>query len=203
MKKTLALSIAGALAAGVVTTQAAVLLQVNVSDPTAVTITATSAHATLNDNSASTFAGVTLADFFNAPAGLNVFFMTFSTLSPAGTAQTYNWFYNNDLSASDRGLNLYRDLASPQTQIFTTAAPAFTGSATLDLTKLGGVVLPLGLLPTVGTIGNLVVGDGEGAGSGATIGQWQVVVPEPSTWGVVSLVALGSVGVVMRRRNRR
>lgn len=73
----------------------------------------------------------------------------------------------DDYSGSNVDLNLFED-EGDQDQIFTVSTPAFTGTATLNLSGYS--------LPPSGTTGDILAG--YSGWSGEIIGQYQVV-PEP------------------------
>ena len=195
------LTLCGVLSAGILSAQAqlAVHLLVDVSDPAAVKITATPALALAAETGVTTtYDGVTLGGFFTADAGGALGGLATSTLKAAGTSGAFDSWSSVDwpASAAPRGLNLYASGAG-EPQMFLTATPPFTGQATVDFDAPG----LSGHLPAVSSTGGVFTGPGDGilAVGGTQIGTWQVV-PEPETWGVVSLAVVGVAGVVLRRR---
>lgn len=166
----------------------AVLLVVDVENPSAVTITATSSPALLNDATGAGGDGVTMLLFF-IDQGFQLVGDEVSGvgLSAAGMTESYSDVSNTFALLTARDINFYRIDAG--TQAFSMLTPAFNGSMVLDLWAATG------LLPSVGTIGDILVGDTV-TGSGAVIGQWQVV-PEPGA------ALLAGIGMIMAAASRR
>lgn len=169
--------------------QAAVLLTIDISNPAAVVITATGANA-----DAFAFAtggdGITLTGLFTAPVVFGMSGITTgSTLQPSGQGLPFNTFMENDygFSGSTVDLNLFtlNMGGSPAGPTFFTDAAAFTGSATLDLSAASFAAL--------GATGQIMAARNFGTTS---IGQW-LVVPEPST---LLLGVFGGAGLLRRRR---
>ncbi len=191
-RKTALLGMAFILGMGVGKSFAAspsVLLTIDDSNPSAVTITATGENSAANDTGHSANDGVDLLSFFNQndfTAG-NV---VTSTLQGGNLTLSYNFNtgdnYSTGVNVGDLlDLNLYNTdfPASSDSETFSTTQPAFTGSLTLDLSSLDPSALP-----AAGTTGDIIAG--YGANPGAVIGSWQVeTIPEP---GIGSLLILGS-----------
>jgi len=181
--------------------QSAVILEIDISDPAAVTFTTTDAFSQINAEALSFDSGVTLLDFFtgNTEAidstldagaidvptdeGFEALSRIFVGSFPGG------WTLDD--------LNFYEDLTGdPQfTMSFTSDARALAGSATHDLSGMG-------LLPAAGTIGSLITGTPD-AEELLVLGQWRiagaVAVSEPSTLALLCFGLLGFVG--LRRRH--
>ncbi len=184
-----------------------VLLTINDSNPSAVTITATGADAALDFSGSTANAGVDLLQFF----GIDESGMTFGqdltgALTASGVSVSYNDVDRDDYSTGGGAvytdLELYVDVNSPgqgDTETFSTTAPAFTGSWTIDLSSLG---VDSSALPSAGSEGSILSGN-YGA-PGQVIGAWEVTsdVPEPSA---TSLLALGGLilgAFIYRRRTK-
>jgi hypothetical protein len=173
------------------------LLQIDTSNPAAVTFTATSGNSSATASTAPVV-GVTLNDFFTSNS--------FSQPTPSGTGLAASGFtFDSTTSLNSTGSSYtgtYMEISSgsstTQNMNFVTGATAFTGTMTLNLT---GTNLPAG-----GATGDIFAGaPGTFIGAGTKIGTWQVgvaAVPEPSTYAVLlGVAALCFAGY--RHRNRR
>ena len=178
----LILGVAGVLMPSVPRAQATprVLLTVDPTDPGFVLITATGAAPLADDSTYSGFSGVTLFDLFAADADASTF--TFGDLAARGAAP-----YERAANASvgPRDLNLFNN--DSRLQQFSTAAPAFDGVLTPDLT--GATFRP------AGSTGNIRAGFAL-LGYGPVLGQYQII-PEPSS---AALLGLGGLALLRRRR---
>jgi hypothetical protein len=171
-------------------THGAVLLAFDIQNPSSVTITATSSPSLINDLSGQGGDGVSLLLFFRGPGfQLTGDEVSGLGLSAAGMSESYSDISNTFALLTGRDINLYS--IGSGVQAFSMLSPAFNGSMVLDLGAAAG------LLPALGTVGDIVVGDTV-SGSGSVIGQWQAV-PEPTA---ASLVAI-SLLIVASLRNRR
>lgn len=167
------------------------LLTVDTSNPAAVTVTSTGEEPEAGDSSTTTYDGVTLLGFFTSEELLgDSYALSSSTLQPAGATVSYTLWTVDNYSGTAVDLNLYEDEAY-QDQIFSLSDPAFTGTATLDLSGYS--------LPAAGTTGNILAG--YSGYSGAIIGQYRVV-PEPHAFPLAAGLGLMTF-VWMRRRLRR
>jgi len=134
---------------------------------------------------------VDLAGYFTSAVGTTGSPIS-GTLTPAGTTAAYNNWFTDDLSTSNVDVNLYVN-SSVQLQNFSTSSPAFSGSATIDLSSF------LAELPATGTIGPIYSGYSRDAG--VVIGYWQVV-PEPSSLAQLVLSGLALSGILAWRTRR-
>jgi hypothetical protein len=163
-----------------------VLLTIDISNPGFVVISSTGAVPLVNDSSADSFNGVTLLGLFTQALSLDA---TLSgNLVPAGGIAPLDLMGNGYGSVTDFDLNLYNDNASNDPLIFSTSAPAFTGSATTT-------ALTVGFNPS----GNIIVGDTI-SGSGEVIGTW-AVIPEPSSMILFAIALLFAVAVLSGKKN--
>ena len=191
LRSLLALACLAGGVAAVTPASAAVVLTVDVSNPTVgYTFTTTGAAPSVNDSSATTFDGVTLQGLF-ASDFLRLNNVLSGTLSAAGSAGSPFNVASNTTVFGLRNLNFYRDASQPMT--FVTTAPAFTGSSFISSSSFGADA-PFAAVGTIGdiTVGNVRTSDG----SGATLGQFQII-PEPSS---LALLGLGGVALLRRRR---
>jgi hypothetical protein len=180
------LFLAAALVSASLGAQADALLLIDVSNPGAVTITATGVYPSTSEIMISTTDGITLEDFF-LTGELDSTGLCSGDLTASGATAAYN-----ACGLVVRSLNLYTS-EEWQAQQFYAELPAFTGKAELDLQTW------YNRLPSPGTIGYLYAGTGR---EGWTlIGTWQVLSliptttalnssPNPSTYGAsVTLTA--------------
>ncbi len=172
---------------------AAVLIEVNVNNAAAVTFTSTGNASQVNDTSSTLYDGVDLVQFFTS---VPQFFASPSfsgNLAPPNSVSAAFDRKEADAYPTVRtALALYnggpdRDL----TQVFSTAAPAFSGVGVTDFTA------DAASLPAAGASGDIIAGYSAG-GSNAVIGQWVAVVPEPS---MLVLGGIGAAAVLLRRQN--
>lgn len=183
--------LAAVLGLGMLSTACAqVLLTVDISDPSAVTFTATGLAPSANDNTVSGTIGFTLLGFLTSADDL-LSTSGLGDLEAPGMTSAYDAFAALDYAGGvfDPGvdINLW---GGSGVQNFSTGAPAFTGTFTIDLTAIAS------LLPSAGHSGTIQVGDG--SETGAVIGQYQVV-PEPSAV-LLTTLACGTVLIFRRRR---
>jgi hypothetical protein len=178
--------------------RAVTLLIVDDSNPSAITITSTGANPLVADGNYETFDGVDLVSFFSS--GLFTGNSISGNLTAAGVTQPYNVWTVDDTTGPYTDFNLYVT-AGNETQTFDTSVPAFTGTATVDLSAFTID------LPADGATGNLVsgyVGPGLygyiGPGVSPALGQW-VVVAEPALSALLGGLGV-LVGVVVGRRWR-
>ena len=182
-----------------------VLLTINDSNPSAVTITATDLNPIVDATGNTANDGVDLLQFFSADEFGNLFGQDLTgTLTASGVSVPFNDVNVDDYSAGGGtpyvDLELYVDTGSPgatDTETFSTGSSAFTGTWTIDFSSLG---IDGSALPAAGSGGNIL--SGNFGNPGAVIGSWEVAsaVPEPSTVGSLILggVALGAL--MYRRR---
>mgnify|MGYP001009171141 CR=1 FL=1 len=170
--------------------RSAVLIEVDVSSPGAVTFTATGGFSAVDDSSAAVFDGVDLIGFFSLmPFEYGGVSGNLTPPSANSTAYSY-WIldaYSVGGNMPGRDLNLYG--MSEDLQQFSAQSVALTGVAAIDLSGCAAY------LPSLGASGDVHAG-ASSYGSHAVIGQW-IVVPEPATLG---LLALGGLAMIQRRR---
>lgn len=169
--------------------RAAVLLSIDTSNPSAVTITATGNFSSINENNRKTSDGIDLLQFFISSNSFNSTSVSGSLTPSGGGSSSYSQAFQDSYSGSAVDLNLLSGSSSPQN--FSTTTPAFTGTATLDLSSYSSA------LPAAGASGDILDG-WKYINSGVVIGKWSVV-PEPSTY---ALFGMGAV-VLLRAARRR
>jgi hypothetical protein len=162
---------------------AAVVFQVDLSDPAVTRIIATSALSGTDSNLSIGLDGITIENFFTSSV-LYPQTTTFGgNLSPSGTSVTYDGLGTFDYSDNSGNFKAGDDLSvfanATGAQDFSTSETAFTGEAEIDFSAA------VAELPqTVGATGNVISGyfNSGTADHGEIIGQWEViaVVPEPS-----------------------
>lgn len=174
---------------------AAVILVIDISDPSQVTFTATNAHAQNNDNDSTLEDGFSLIGFFKVSVtdpSLYYFDVPSNLRSPGGnfaysTLTSVN--FEDPLSDADLDLSIFGSGFSKQN--FSTGAPALTGSSTADLSDW------LDFLPAIGATGNIYSGYSI-VFERPLIGQY-TVVPEPSAIGLIACGGLISFTRTKRR----
>jgi hypothetical protein len=161
---------------------AQILLTIDDSNPSAVTITATGNDPLVNASGNTANEGVDLLQFFTQnESGMTFGQRLLGALTGGNIGVNYNDVYSDNQSTGNLtypDMELYVDFASAgqaNTENFSTTQPAFSGTWTINLSALG---VTSAALPAAGTEGSII--SGYSANPGAIIGQWQVVaVPEP------------------------
>ena len=201
----LTLAAVAMLAAGHFPANAEVVLLVNVSNPSAVTFTATSAFSAINSSSTVNFDGITVMSFLTStPSGHAGEQFTTSTLRPSNLASSDAYTgYQTDFPFPVPGVNLemYNN-GGTATQVFSTTAAALVGQFVADL-DAGGYTA---YLPIVGATGDVIAG--YPGSSGGVIGTWLVTsssaVPEidPATGSSALSLVAGVLAMIEQRRRR-
>lgn len=165
---------------------AQILLTVNISNPSAVTITATGTDSLANVE-ADMADGIDLLGFFKGSTGPVSFTVNSGSSLTPGTGSAGTVTYDESLSdvlstGSNIDLNLYSDRSAPEN--FSTTDAAFTGTLTINLSGVAS-----DLLPSAG-VGDIKTGFFGSASPNTYIGQYQVVTssvaaPEPSAWALL------------------
>ena len=167
-----------------------ILLSINTSNPTAVTITATGNFASINEFNRKTSDGIDLLQFFISSNSFSSTSVTGSLTPSGGGSNPYSQALQDSYSGSGVDLNLLNGFSNPQN--FSTTTPAFTGTATLDLSSYSSD------LPAAGASGNILDG-WKYINSGGIIGKWSVV-PEPSAY---ALFGIGAFVLLIVARCRK
>lgn len=190
----LPISLALALfAASAATSNAAVVLIIDISNPAATVITAQPGNSgTTGDLYVNFNGGISFLNFFTAPETMTTARDIVGNWTGAGADVEYNemvtFVYGNSAVVPGVDLSIYNiDATNGDLQNFSTSTTAFTGSSVVNLSGFTN-------LPAAGTIGDIKLG--YMASQGGTIGQFQVI-PEPASCG---LAALGAVAAFFRRR---
>jgi hypothetical protein len=173
---------------------ATVILQVDVSNPSAVVFIPTAADAQTTLSNIPSTAGIVLSDFFSGNEAFVDTTLDSGSLSVLNNAvgssssSISQIFVSNFLSLTTDDINIFGGAGDGFGMYFLDDQQALSGLASHNLGAFTG-------FPTLGTIGTVFAGD---PNNNDIIGQYQVV-PEPST---AALMALGLVGLAARRRSR-
>lgn len=164
----------------------AVVLEINISDPSAVTVTSTGAASSI-DFSDSGQNRIDLLDFFTSDPGRNI------NQDPASGSSSLADKDGNILDSMTVSSSLKKLLFHSDNDLsYMNGEAAFSGSATFDMSSIS-----TSALPTVG-----MTGDVTPPNYGSTvIGQWSVV-PEPSVYTSAAGIA-GLLAVLFVRRRKR
>lgn len=172
---------------------AALVLTIDISNPSSTIITAVANNSQITGDLAVDFSGgISFVAFFSANEDITVddALQITGNWTARGTTSAYSemvtFNYGNFQVVSGRDLSIYNLTGTDDQNFLTTAAP-FTGSSTVDFS-------PFVNLPAAGTTGNVY--SGYQSSQGGVIGQW-VVIPEPSS---LLIAATGLIGLVRRRR---
>lgn len=172
--------------------RALILLNIDVSDPSAVVISAT-ANGASDDSSFNVSSGFNLIGFLTSDFdGVQDFPDGTGTLAfTSGGAIDGSYFGN--FTFTDDNVTLFG--YGGGTATITTGVAPFSGSSVFDFTDLTA------FLPAPGAFGDIQGGDLSPVGP--VFGQWQVAaVPEPSTY-AAALGAFALAATALRRRRRR
>lgn len=168
----------------------------DISDLSAVTVTAVAANSESDNSSTISYDGVNLWNFFSS----NVSFSE-AVSGDFGPESITGEFY--DSAASDSystsggdavDLNLYKSYADPGDspfQVFTITSPPFVGLGVFDLSSIS-----LSAIPLVGHTG--IVYSGYSGNPGEPLGEY-IVVPEP---GSLMLGVFAGTLLLLQRRSR-
>jgi len=172
-------------------------LGVDLTNPTAAVITATTQPGLNNSAATSLFDGATLINFLTGTPALNTGGSLTGTLRPFSSSIPYANWINDDLSSPAYvDLNLYQVTGSPNTQIFGTFFQPFISQGTLNLTPLAG------LLPGLGATGDIYAG--YSGNVGPLVGTWQITaVPELPVAAHLAIYGAGFAGLFIYRRTRK
>ncbi len=171
---------------------AAVLIQVDVGNPAAVSFAATGNPTQVDDVSTNLNNGVDLLLFFTGAVPTYQPFAFSGTLAPpSANALSYDRSSGDNFTGPMTSVNIYHvGTFDEDIQNFSTAAPAFTGVG------IANMIAYAELLPAPGASGNIIAGYLD-SGSNVVLGQW-AVVPEPS---MLVLAGIGAAAMLCRRRN--
>jgi|GEM_PF-4433209 len=192
------LCIASLLAAGAAQAQL-FHLGIDISNPSAVVITATSLNAT--GNSAMTlWDGATLQLFFTDSVNPVFDQPLAGNLRPSSSVLAYNsWLVDETIPTVFSDLGIYQftdDPPSSPPQVFGTFFSAFTGTSTINLSAEAA------FLPIIGTTGPIFAGWSDNLGP--IIGTWEITaVPELPVAAHLALYGAGFAGFWTFRRFRK
>lgn len=180
---------------------AVTVLEIDVTNPAAVTFTATNGVSATDSTLIRNMDGITVRDFFtsvvNYPSSSNNTGNLYDSEQTGGNA--YTGFGTFEYSDNDGAFKPANDLSvfanggdSVLDQVFITGRVAFTGIATYNFSSTAAA------LPAAGTSGDVITGyfTTGTADHGEGIGQW-IIVPEPSVFG---LFLLGGITFCFVRR---
>lgn len=170
--------------------QGMILLTIDVSDPSAVVITATGG---LSDTTATSDAAnfpIQLKNFFTSNPGTTTYSDSSSSLQGPSAGVNLDSILGGRSGPSQTTAILRQGSGTAET--FTAGEVGFTGSATFDLSFISE------LLPSLGHSGNITT---DNAGL-EIVGTYSVAaVPEPGTFGLFgAIVTFGVIGLRRRRR---
>ena len=174
---------------------AALVLTIDISNPSSTIITAVANNSQITKDLAVNFlGGISFVAFFDAIEDITVddALQITGNWTARGTTSAYSemvtFNYGNFQVVPGRDLSIYNLNASgSDDQNFLNTAAPFTGSSTVDFSSFAS-------LPAAGTTGDVY--SGYQGSHGGVIGQW-VVIPEPSS---LLIAATGLVGLMRRRR---
>ena len=178
--------------AGLTLSQAAVVLTIDISNPSAVVVTAVANNAQVAGTlPVDYYGGISLQDFFTGTVDLTAGVSITGTWIGQGTVNRYNELVSFTYGSPDivpgTDLSIYHNVVdSEQNQNFVTTAPPFTGTGTFSL---AGVTS----LPALGITGNVRIGFN---GEDNILGQY-LVIPEPT-----SMALLATSALLLARRRR-
>ena len=180
---------AGALMLCASVSQAAVVITIDVSNPSNVVFSATVETSSRDESSVGNISGVSLMDFFNANTSGSSGFT--GSLAVVGV-QAFDFYDTLDAGNTmapgpGRDLNLSAFVAGNMT--FSMASPAFEGSSEIDFSSVAS------FLPAPGTVGD--VRPGLGLTLTDSIGTFQVI-PEPSSGLLLLAGVAGALGLRCR-----
>lgn len=161
--------------------RAEIVISIDISNPSAVVITATSNNytGTAITGGSVTGQGIILSGFFGSATGVGnaeVSALGTPTFFPASLPTgTYDRLLQ--VAGGSEDANVFELLPPYDTQTFATNAAPFRGTMTADLSN------NFGTLPGIGESGSVTVG-------GTMVGTWSVV-PEPATFGLTGALLLG------------
>jgi len=184
----LALAAVVMCAAGQLPANAGVVLEVDVTNPSAVTFTATGAFSAVDSSSTVTFDGISALGFLTSSGGNTEQFTT-STLRPSNVISPDDAYTAYQFDTNGVDLDMYTN-GGQLTQVFSTSAAALVGQLVANLSFWTSQ------LPSAGASGNVLAG--YPATNGGVIGTWQVV-PEPSMYALAGAGALASYLMARRR----
>jgi hypothetical protein len=174
-------------------------LGIDVTDPSAVVVTATALTSTAN-SSLTLFDGVTLQSFFADEIPNPTFAGMSGNLAPFASGVAYNtWGIDDIVPDIFSDLSFYRSTDNPPSspaQIFGTLITAFSGTSTLNLASQAA------FLPSNGATGPIFAGYPDNLGP--IIGTWEITaVPELPVAAHLALYGAGFAGLWTFRRFRK
>ena len=171
----------------------AVVLTINVQDPSHVTFTAVANNSANAANVNMDYnGGITLLGFFTTDesiSGLAIAGNWSGRNAGVSYNETVTFVYPNSAAVPGKDLSIYYNVLNPALQAqFVTSAPPFSGSGSANMATYSAG------LPTAGTSGNVYY-----SFNGALLGQWNAV-PEPAE--TMGAIGAGLIAFAWIRRTR-
>jgi hypothetical protein len=191
--------------AAIVPSEAAIVLQIDITNPNAVVFRSTTANAQSNGSADADYeGGITIENFFISARNITTAVALSGNLTSSGATASFNelvtFNFGNSTPVSADDLSVYHaPLNTGGVQTFSTSLQAFTGSGSVDLSTHASA------LWAVGQTGDVLLSYQNVGGQRVVIGQWEIVssIPEPSAYAAIfGGMALGCAIFSRRRRVR-
>lgn len=186
-----------ALGLGATSASAAILVTVDITDPTAVTFTGNDVQPIASD-STSVFRGFTLLDFLTGASTQAFFTDNQSNFRARGSQVALRDIFFPTSGGGD-DLNIYNSPSFGANINLRTDRRAFANTLVADLSSIAS------LLPGVGTFGQIILGDNPTANQrrNPVVGAYEVVGVAPVPLPAPGLLLIGAIGAVAATRKRK